>query len=154
MLSYVRSAERRRRAARFLLPALTALALAACGNGGPVEIGPKGLHCVDDSQGCISERGAALKQLVDDKGKAWIREPAPPAAYASGVRLFAYKQRKRELNCDELATGRKEADAGPAILRGPYGRNLSTAQVSRGVMLAQEISRELGNEMKRRCGRA
>jgi predicted small lipoprotein YifL len=154
MLSQVKSVKLRVRAARAALPALTALALAACGNSGPVEIGPKGLHCVDDSQGCVSERGAALKQLVDDKGKSWIREPAPPAAYASGVRLFAYKQRKRELSCDELAIGRKEADAGPAVLRGPFGKNLSTAQVSRGVMLAQEISRELGNEMKRRCGRA
>jgi hypothetical protein len=86
-----------------------------------------------------------------DKGRAWVRQPAPPAAYASGVRLFAYKQRKRELSCDELAHGRKEADAGPGVLRGPEGRALTPAQVARGVMLAQEVSRELANETKRRC---
>ncbi len=159
MLSRVKSVALRLRAARSALlamatAAMTAATLAACGNSGPVEIGPRGLHCVDDSQGCISERGTALKALVGDKGKGWIRQPAPPAAYASGVRLFAYKQRKRELSCEELAIGRTEADAGPVILRGPYGKNLSIAQISRGVMLSQEISRELGNEIKRRCGRA
>lgn len=130
------------------------LVVAACGNGGPTEIGPKGLSCVDDSQGCISERGAALNQLMADKQRAWVREPAPAAAYASGVRLFAYKQRKRELSCEELGIGRKEADAGPAILRGPDGKGLTSAQIARGAMLSQEVSRELSTEMKKRCGRA
>ena len=55
------------------------------------------------------------------------------------------------LSCDELAIGRKEADAGPGILRGPDGKGLTMAQVSRGVMLSPEISRELSNEHKRRC---
>ena len=139
-------------------PALTVLArlaavllLAACGNGGPPDIGPKGLYCVDDSPGCISQRSNALNEMVTDRSRQWVREPVPPAAYASGVRLFAYKQRKRELTCDELSIGRKEADAGPAVLRGPDGRGLSTAQVARGVMLAQEVGRELVNEQKRRC---
>ena len=128
--------------------------VAACGNGGPTELTQPGLSCVDDSPGCISQRGSALNELVNDKSRIWIRQPPPPAAYASGVRLFAYKQRKRDLTCDELAIGRKEADAGPGILRGPDGKSLTTAQVARGVMLAQEISRELANLQKRRCGRA
>ena len=88
---------------------------------------------------------------MSDRQRTWVRQPAPAAAYASGVRLFAFKQRKRELTCDELAIGRREADAGPSVLRGPQGQGLTPAQISRGVMLATEVSRELGNEMRRRC---
>lgn len=127
-----------------------ALLLTACGNEGAPEL-PKGLYCVDDSAGCISERGSALNQMMGDKNRAWVRQPAPPAAYASGVRLFAYKQRKRELSCDELAIGRREADAGPGILRGPDGKSLTSGQLARGVMLSQEVGRELNNEFKKRC---
>jgi hypothetical protein len=128
------------------------LVLSACGNAGPPEISTsRGVYCVDDSQACIAERSAALNQLMADKQRNWIRQRAPTAAYASGVRLFAFKQRKRELTCEELGIGRREADAGPAILRGPDGRSLSTGQIARGVMLAQEVSRELSVEMRRRC---
>ena len=124
--------------------------LASCGGGGPSEL-PKGLSCVDDSAGCVAERSAALSEISNDKSRGWIRQPVPAAAYASGVRLFAYKQKKRELSCEELTIGRREADAGPSVLRGPEGKSLTTAQIARGVMLAQEVSREIGNEMKRRC---
>lgn len=110
-----------------------------------------GLACVDDSRQCIDQRQTALKSLMSDPGRQWIREPATAEAYASGVRLFAYKGRKRELTCDELALGRREADAAPGVLRGPGAGSLTTAQVSRGTMLAAEVSRELGVEMKRRC---
>ena len=129
---------------------LVALLLAACTTDGGPELG-KGLHCVDDSPGCLSERSATLANIMADKQKKWVREPAPAAAYASGVRLFAYKQRKRELTCEELTIGRKEADAGPNALRELEGKGLTTAQVARGVMLSQEVSRELSNELKRRC---
>jgi hypothetical protein len=129
------------------------LALTGCSNAEPPQAGlSRGLYCVDDSQACVAERSAALGRLMADKQRGWIRQPAPSASYASGVRLFAYKQRKRELSCEELAIGRREADAGPAILRGPDGRSLSTGQIARGVMLAQEVSRELATEMRRRCG--
>jgi hypothetical protein len=74
------------------------------------------------------------------------------AAYASGVRLFAFKSKKKELSCAELQAGKREADAGPAILRAP-GNGLSHSQVSRGVILAHEVSRELGREIERRCGK-
>ena len=57
-----------------------------------------GLGCVDDSAHCISERGNSLKGLMADKSKSWIRQPATPAAYASGVRIWAFKQKKRELS--------------------------------------------------------
>jgi hypothetical protein len=131
---------------------MAALALAACSSTSDpsAQLG-RGMACVDDSQTCVAERSVALRQLHDDVGRAWIRQPAPPASYASGVRLFAFKQKKKDLSCDELSIGRREAEAGPGVLRGPQGAGLTTGQVARGVMLAQEVSKELDTEYKRRC---
>jgi hypothetical protein len=133
--------------------ALAALGLAACGTPGSENIGSGGMSCVDDSHACVSARGTALASLMNDKSRSWVRQPAPAAAYASGVRLFAFKQRKREMTCEELAIGKREADAGPGVLRGPAGRGLTHGQVARGVILAGEVSTELAREMKRRCRR-
>jgi hypothetical protein len=132
-------------------PLLGLLFLAGCASA---EIAPPpsaGLGCVDDSKQCLDQRADALKTLMADKQKSWIRQPASPAAYASGVRMFAYKQRKRELTCEELALGRREAEAAAPTLRGPGGQGLTPAQISRGVMFGQEIAKELANEQGRRC---
>lgn len=86
-----------------------------------------------------------------DKSRAWVRQPAGPEAHASGVRLFAFSKRRKELSCDELRHGKHEADAAPKVLRGSGGSNLTPAQISRGVMLANEVSRELSKEIRRRC---
>jgi hypothetical protein len=67
------------------------------------------------------------------------------------VRLFALQRKKKELTCEELALGRNEAEKAPGVLRGPEGATLMPAQVSRGVILASEVSRELSAEIKRRC---
>ena len=93
----------------------------------------------------------ALKSMMADKSHRWVKEPATAVAYASGVRLFAYKSRKRDLTCNELAHGKREADAAPLALSGPSAAGLSPAQKSRGSLLAGEVSKELGAEMKRRC---
>lgn len=129
-----------------------AVGLSACGGGTEpqVGIGPS-LRCVDDSVACVTQRQSALRSMMADRERRWVREPASVDAYAGGVRLFAYKTKKKELSCGELASGRREADAGPGVLRGPSGRHLTPAQVSRGVMLANEVSRELHTEMQRRC---
>lgn len=135
-----------------MLVLATAVTLAACAGGdGPDIAAPPGLGCVDDSVECISKRQAALRQLVADKDRRWVREPATAASYASGVRLFAFKTKKKELSCDELSAGRREADGAPGVLRGPQAAKLTPAQASRGIMLAGEVSRELGNEFARRC---
>ncbi len=128
------------------------LSLAACGGGIEPEasLGPS-LRCVDDSVACVAQRQSALRSIMADRERRWVREPANADAYAGGVRLFAYKTKKQELNCGELASGRREADAGPGVLRGASGRHLTPAQISRGVMLATEVSRELQGEMRRRC---
>jgi hypothetical protein len=132
---------------------LLLLALAGCaGAGGDPSLElASGPHCVDDSKECIQRREGALRGMMADRSRKWVREPATAQSYASGVRLFAFKGRKRELSCDELAIGRREAEAAPTILRGSGAAGLSPAQVSRGTMLAAEVSRELGIEMKRRC---
>ena len=135
---------------------LLALWLTLCGAGCAGGDSPQitstraGLGCVDDSFECISQRKATLQAMVNDPARKWVKEPPSPAAYASGVRLFAFKTKKKELSCDELAHARKEADGAPASLRS-NGTGLTAAQVSRGAMLAHEVGRELGNEYNRRC---
>jgi hypothetical protein len=122
----------------------------ALGPGPDANLG-RGLACVDDSQTCVAERSTALAAMNADRSRGWVRQPPPPAAYASGVRLFAFKQHKKDLSCDELAIGRREAEAGPHVLRSQQVAGLTTAQVARGVMLATEVSKELDNEYRRRC---
>lgn len=140
------------RLARRRVPALLLAGFCAACSGTelPADSAQVGLACVDDSPECVGRRQAALRQLVSAEDRAWIRQPATPAAYASGVRLFAFKAKKKELTCEELAHGRREADGAAGALKSA-GHGLTPAQVSRGTMLAAEVSRELGNELGRRC---
>ena len=126
--------------------------LTGCAGSEPAVHAPGlGLSCVDDSSHCISQREKALDTLMADKSRGWVKQPASPEAYASGVRLFALNKKRKDLTCDELASGKREADAGPAVLRTQSGGRLTPAQVARGVMLAGEVGRDLGNEFAKRC---
>jgi hypothetical protein len=107
--------------------------------------------CIDDSAGCIAQRQATLRQLQADRTRAWVRQPATAASYATGVRLFAFKTEKSRLSCDELSVGRREADQGPGVLRGPSGQGLPPAIISRSVMFSGEVGKELTKEAQRRC---
>ena len=132
---------------------LVAVSLSGC-SGADVStevISRPGLGCIDDSPRCLAERQGVLKVYMADKSKSFVREPATPTAYASGVRLWAIKSRKRELTCDELNHARREADAAAPTLRGPGGQGMTPAQISRGIMLAQDVSKELGTEHGKRC---
>lgn len=132
--------------------ALGACSLGACAVSGP-QIGPRaGLGCVDDSAECINHRQATLKHMMNDSSRSWVNETPTPEAYASGVRLFAFKSKKKELTCDELKRGKLEADTARSSLNS-VGDRLTPAQVSRSVMLAGEVGRELEREMSRRCRR-
>ena len=132
--------------------AASAVVLSACGSSDAPGVGPQlGLRCVDDSAHCISQRGKVFDTYMADKSRGWVKQPAEPAAYASGVRLFALSKQRKNLNCDELSHGKREADGAPEALRGPGGAGLTPAQVSRGVMLAGDVGRELGREMDKRC---
>lgn len=118
------------------------------------ELPRRGLHCVDDSNHCISQREMVYDSFMADKNRKWMSESPTPEAYASGVRLFAMSKQRKALSCDELRRGKREADAGPPILRAANGKRLTHGQVARGVMLAQEVSRVLGRELSKRCGGA
>jgi hypothetical protein len=143
----------RARAASLIAVCLSA-ALPACATSDPpVELSRAGFSCVDDSVECINRRQSLLRQLVADTSRSWMKEPATPEAYASGVRLFAMKTKKKEMSCDELSRGRHEADGAQTSLRSAGGK-LTPAQVSRGSMFATEVSRELTNEIGRRCKKA
>ncbi|KAB2914872.1 MAG: hypothetical protein F9K29_14140 [Hyphomicrobiaceae bacterium] len=133
--------------------ACSALAMLASGCSGlGVDDTKAGLSCVDDTPECVASRQATLNAMLADKENKWVREPATPQAHASGVRLFAFRTRKKELNCEELAYARREADGAAKILRGPDGKGLSPAQISRATMFAAEVSKELTAEMRsRRC---
>ena len=132
--------------------ALGALGLvaSACSGFGPDD--RAGLSCIDDSPDCVGQRQATLKSMIADQDRKWVKEPTTPQAHASGVRLFAFRSRKKDLSCEELAIGRREADSVPKALKGPEGKSMSPAQVSRASMFAAEVSRELSAEMRaRRC---
>ena len=115
--------------------------------------GPAAINhgCVDDSKGCIDQRQAALRTLQGDKSRSWVKQPASAASYATGVRMFAFKTEKTRLTCDELGAGRREADGAPGTLRSSQARGLTPAQVSRGLMFAAEVGKELDRERQRRC---
>jgi hypothetical protein len=133
---------------------LAALAASGCATSELAKPPPAaGMQCVDDSAHCIGQRQSALRAMMDDKSRSWVRQPPDARAYASGVRLFALRGKRKELTCDELGLGKREADGAPAVLRGP-GTGLTPAQISRGAMLAAEVSRDLGVEITRRCRRA
>lgn len=97
---------------RSWMPAAVAVAtgLSGCAaNNASIPELRAGLVCVDDSVDCISKRQATLRSLVNDGDHSWIKEPATPEAYASGVRLFAFKTKRR--SC--LATNSHMAAARP-----------------------------------------
>lgn len=138
---------------RVLWVAVAALGAGACATAEP-PLPVSGGHttCLDDTPECIGRRQGLLRQLSADSSRGWMREPATPEAYASGVRLYAMKNKKKELSCDELQRGKAEADAAPTALRGASAK-LTPAQISRAMMFAGEVGRELSNEMGRRCSK-
>ncbi len=111
------------------------------------------IECLDDSAECIGRRQGLMRQLTNDSSRSWLKEWPTPEAYASGVRLYAMKNKKKDLSCEELQRGKLEADGAPTSLRSASTK-LSPAQISRGIMFAGEVGRELNSEMGRRCKRA
>ena len=130
---------------------LFCLALPACSVFGPDD--PRaGLSCLDDSKECVDRRRVTLDSYLADNDHTWIKEPATAQAHLSGVRLFAFRSRKKELSCEELARGRREADSVAKSLHGPEGKEISPALIARATLFASEVSKELTAEMRaRRC---
>jgi hypothetical protein len=140
------------RGLRLIAALATCFEIAGCaGAPDPAFAQQRGLKCVDDSNVCISQRKMVFDSYMADKSRAWIKQPAGPHEYASGVRLMAYSKTRKDLSCEQLAHAKDEADRGPASLSGGSYVGLTTAQVARGAMLAREVSRELASEIARRC---
>ncbi len=136
---------------------LTALiSLSGCANGSLGVASPRGVgvNCVDDSEFCLAERRQALKEIMADKSMNWVDEKPTARSDASGVRLFAFKQRKRQLNCRQLGIGYREATSASGRLRSANSPALTPDLVSRGVILSDEVAKELQRELKRRRCRA
>ena len=132
------------------------LILGGCAKGLFEMSSPRGVgvDCVDDSDFCLTERRQALNEIMGDKSMNWVDEKPTARSDASGVRLFAFKQRKRQLNCRQLGIGYLEASSAPGRLRSANSPVLTPDLVSRGVILSEEVAKELKREMKRRRCRA
>jgi hypothetical protein len=141
------------RAGRHILAALAVSGLVAACSSASVEPDaiPRLSGCLDDSKQCVEQRQAQLKALQADRSRQWVRQQPTVEHYAGGVRLFAFKTERGRMTCQELQMGQREADAAPGVLRGPQGRGLTPAQISRGVMFAGEVSGDLRKEIGRRC---
>ncbi|HUS96956.1 MAG TPA: hypothetical protein VMX97_09480 [Hyphomicrobiaceae bacterium] len=135
-----------------LVPLAAVVGFTGCaGPGSNAAPSPKaGLACVDDSPRCIDQRRIALQSIMGDRSRRWIKQPPTAAAYASGVRLFAFMKQRRSLNCHELQTGYGEAKAARPVLRAAASQGLTPAQISRGAMLGDEVAGQLKREIRRR----
>lgn len=135
-----------------LISLLSGILLAACAaNDAALGDQARGLKCIDDSNVCISQRKQVFDAYMADTTRSWLRQPAGPHEYASGVRLMALSKKRKELSCGELVHAKEEADRGPAALSGGAYSGLTPAQIARGAMLSREVSRELAQEITRRC---
>ena len=103
------------------------------------------LDCGSDAA-CLSQ----LRALIDDPERRWIGSPLPPAEYARGVRLFAYRVLRARLTCSELVIALAEIEAARKPLSGPVA-GISPAQAARARMLSDEVEAELRAERAARC---
>jgi hypothetical protein len=131
---------------------LTSIIASGCG-GNTAALGEQGpgLKCVDDSNVCVSQRKQVYDAYMADTSRAWVKQPAGPHEYASGVRLLALSKKRKELTCDELAHAKEEADRGPSALSNGIYAGLTSAQIARGAMLSREVAREIAQEIAKRC---
>ena len=128
------------------------LVLPSCAGGPAKTIGypAEGLNCIDDSARCVAKRQATLRYYMNSPDRSWVKQRPDAAAYASGVRMFAFKRQKGKLSCGELKSGLNEANGASRTLKAA-GNRLTPAQVSRSKMLAREVGRDLKRELRRRC---
>ena len=150
-MNHFEHAPRTRKSNAAMALLLATFAAGCAGNEAALGDPARGLKCVDDSNVCISQRKMVYDSYMSDPTRAWVKHPAGPHEYASGVRLMAFSRKRKELNCNELAHGKAEADRGPSALSGGAYVGLTTGQIARAAMLAREVSRELAQEIARRC---
>jgi hypothetical protein len=131
------------------------LVLLLCACSGPVGEAPSTANpaagCVDDSKHCIEKRQAALKSMLADPKRAWVRAPESPAGYATGVKFFAYRQVKGQLTCAELAHGREETRLVVGALKQGSVPGANDSRIAQVKDMAGQLNKELAREFDRVC---
>ena len=107
----------------------------------------KHLGC-EKPENCVDR----LKALVSNPDRRWVKQPEEPAAFANGVRLFAYRALQKKLTCDELAAALLETENAEKAFRGPVA-GVRPLQVVAARRLSVQIARDLRAETATRCHR-
>ena len=143
----------RPQAALIVCAAVLAGGLAACSATEP-EPPPSSnpaAGCVDDSKRCIELRGQALKGMMADAKRGWVTRHETPSAYATGVKLFAYRGKKAEMTCAELAHGREETRSMPQTLKPGSVPGMNDSRLAQVRDLSGQVNKELAREFDRAC---
>ena len=86
-----------------------------------------------------------------DPKRTWVTKPETHAAYATGVKLFAYKSRKSEMTCAELAHGREETRTMPQALKPGSVPGMNDSRLAQVRDLSGQVHKELSKEFDRAC---
>ena len=93
---------------------------------------------------------ARLKAMIESPNRDWIGRPQPPAEYANGTRLFAYRALRSQLTCAQITAALAEIGTAAASFTTPVP-GVSAQQVRRVLVLNSEVQRELQAEFTARC---
>jgi hypothetical protein len=91
-----------------------------------------------------------LKAMIDDPSRSWIGKAQPPAEFANGTRLFAYRALRTQLTCLQLTTALGEIAAATGSFGAPVP-GISAVQAKRVLVLSADVERELRGEFARHC---
>jgi hypothetical protein len=93
-----------------------------------------------------------LRALVGSPDRRWVKQPEEPAAFANGVRMFAYMALQKKLTCDELSAALLETENAERAFRGTVP-GVRPMQVVAARRLSVRIARDLRAETAARCQR-
>jgi hypothetical protein len=91
-----------------------------------------------------------LKAMIDDPSRSWIGKAQPPAEFANGTRLFAYRALRTQLTCPQLSAALGEIAAAAGSFGSPVP-GVSALQAKRVLALSADVERELRAEFAGRC---
>jgi len=121
-----------------------AVLLSGCANGGPS-------FCTDDSADCIAARKARFTEMTADTSHAWTERKPTVVEYASGVRLFAYRQEQGRMSCPALKRGIAETGNARTVLTPKATEGISAERVGQIISLSEDVNRELTRTFEAKC---
>ncbi len=116
---------------------------------GAPALAPEPAPAAEDC-GTAAQCKAKLKTMVDNRDRGWVGQQQPPAAYANGTRLFAYRALRKKLDCRELGLALEEVGAASKAYAGPVP-GVTPEQASRTRTLSTQVEGELAKERTGRC---